>query len=326
MTRRTRPKTAATVRSARIARVVRIVTLLTALSLGGCVSLRPFEEILRERPAAEFVDVGGQAVHVLDRGAKDAPVLVLLHGFGASSASWRKLSPQLEPTLRTLAIDMNAFGYTERTLNPDSYTLDGQAALVIGVLDALGIERAHLAGHSYGGGVAQWIASHHPERVNKLILIDSTSPIYAGKRRSRGASLRPVAGLFLRIVALRPSFIRRGLEGTFFDKSLVTDEMVKLYLDPLKTEGSPFAYRAISKPNPNEPRTFDPSQLRQPTLAIWGANDTLISVEAAKEVAGTIPDLRFVVLPECGHNPHEEKPDETAREILDFLATAPNRP
>lgn len=294
--------------------------LAAALWLAGCVPLRPFAEIRAARASTDFVAVGGQAVHVVDRGPKEAPALVLLHGFGASAVSWRRVSPQLDATFRTLAIDMNAFGYTERSRDPDVYTLDGQAALVIGVLDALGIDRAHVAGHSYGGGVAQWLATHHPERVRSLILIDSTSPIYASSRRSRSASLRPFADLFLRTVALRPKYIRRGLEGTFYDKRLVTEELVQLYLEPLKTEGEPFAYRAISRPNAKEPTTFDASRIRQPTLAIWGANDDRITVEAGRAVAAAIPDHRFVVLPECGHNPHEEKPDETALLMREFLS------
>jgi pimeloyl-ACP methyl ester carboxylesterase len=310
------------------------VGAVVALSSFGCASLKPFRQVVAEH-AGEFVTVSGQRVHVVTAGPQNAPPVVLLHGFGASSFAWRKVQPLLSSpagggpgaaTYRTIAIDLNAFGYTERTSEAADYTLDGQAALVLGVLDAFGIESAHLAGHSYGGALAQWIAAHHKERVRSLLLLDAASPVYASERRSRSASLRPIASLFLRLVALKPAYVRRSLEGGFHDRSLVTDALVRGYLEPLKVEGSTTAYRLLSQPSDAEPKSFDPSTLRVPTLAIWGADDTLIPVDAARRTAGRIPDVRFVELPDCGHNPHEEKPDETAQTMRAFLLTVPSRP
>src|SRR6476661_2133038 len=129
--------------------------LVLVLALPGCVALRSFAEIRRSLPADRFVRVGEQLVHV-EQAGQGEPV-VLLHGFGASTYSWRKVIPALSASHRAVAIDLNGFGYTERPKDLAAYTREGQAALVLGVLDALGIDRAHFVGHSYGGGLSLYL-------------------------------------------------------------------------------------------------------------------------------------------------------------------------
>src|SRR5206468_1124100 len=103
----------------------------------------------------------------------------------ASTYSWRKVIPALSASHWVIAIDLNGFGYTERPKDPASYTREGQAALILAVMDALGIDRAHVVGHSYGGGLSLFLASTHPERFRTLILVDSSAPTYPDDRRSR---------------------------------------------------------------------------------------------------------------------------------------------
>ena len=309
--------------------ILSLFALLPLTAILGCASLRPYREVAGDLPPGSLIEIAGsdgrpQRVHVVDRGPRDGGAIVFLHGFGASTASWEQVQTRLSSDYRTVAIDLSGFGWTERAHDEHAYTLDGQMDLVTRVLDALGIARAHVVGHSYGGGIAQWLATGRPERVRSLILVDSTSPVYAHTRRSRAASFPPLADLFVRMVALKPSFVRRSLEGSFYDQDLVTDALVKQYLDPLKVEGTLFAYRALSKPNDSDPESFDPASIRQPILAIWGEHDSKITVATARQATSTIRDLRFVVIPGAAHNPHEEKPDETAAAIREFLPTVPN--
>jgi Predicted hydrolases or acyltransferases (alpha/beta hydrolase superfamily) len=134
--------------------------IVVALVTGGCVSLTPYRTVRQMVPAERFVEVGGQAVHVEQWGRGDA--LVLLHGFGGSTYSWRLVGPELGRGFRVVAVDLNGFGWTERVAEREAYTLPGQARLVLGVMDALGIARAHLAGHSYCGGVGAVAGGHRP--------------------------------------------------------------------------------------------------------------------------------------------------------------------
>jgi len=287
-----------------------------ALLLPGCVSLRSFEEVRRSLPADRFVRVGDQLVHVEQAGSGE-PV-VLIHGFGASTYSWRKVMPALAASHRVVAIDLNGFGYTQRPASRASYTREAQARLVLGTLDALGIDRAHVVGHSYGGGLALYLASRHPERFRTLVLVDSSAPTYANDRRSRFAALRPLDVLFVRSVALRPGMVRKALLRSYYDDSLVTPELVQAYLDRLAIEGVGNAFYGLTAPAPaGEPVELE--TIAVPALVIWGAHDELISPETGRRAAARLPHAEFVLFDKSGHLPMEEEPEAFLRTVLPFL-------
>jgi pimeloyl-ACP methyl ester carboxylesterase len=290
--------------------------LLLAIALPGCASLTPFSEIQRRLPADRFVRVGDQLVHVEQTG-RGEPIL-LLHGFGGSAYSWRKIVPALAEHHRVLAIDLNGFGYTQRPRDRASYTREGQARLVLGVMDALGIDRAHVFGHSYGGGLSLYLAFRHPERFRSLVLVDSSAPTYSDDRRSRFAGLRPLAGLYVRSLALRPGMIRKALLRSYYDDSLVTPELVQAYLERLTVEGVGEAFVGLTAPAPPGERVVL-EKIAVPTLIVWGAQDELISVATGRAAAARIPGAEFVAIDHCGHIPMEEKPEELLRAALPFL-------
>ena len=296
---------------------MRLIPLaLLALLLPGCVSLRPFDEVRREAPAGQFVRAGGQLVHVEQAGSGE-PV-VLLHGFGASTYSWRKVMPALAERYRVVAIDLNGFGYTQRPRSRESYTREGQAKLVLETMDALGIARAHLVGHSYGGGITLYLASRHPERFRSMVLVDSSAPTYANDRRSRAAALRPLDALFVRTVALRPRAIRKALLRSFWDDSKVTPELVRAYFDRVAVEGVGYAFYGLTAPAPPGP-PVELEKIEIPTLVVWGAHDELISPESGRRAAARLPHSEFVLIADCGHLPMEEQPEALLQAILPFL-------
>ncbi|HEY0513747.1 MAG TPA: alpha/beta hydrolase [Thermoanaerobaculia bacterium] len=287
-----------------------------ALFLPGCVSLRPFDEVRRSVPADQFVRVGEQLVHVEQAGSGE-PV-VLIHGFGASTYAWRKVMPALAASHRVVASDLNGFGYTQRPKSRAGYTREAQAELVLGTLDALGIDRAHFAGHSYGGGLTLYLASQHPERFRSMVLVDSSAPTYANDRRSRAAALRPLDALFVRTLVLRPGMVRKGLLRSYYDDSLVTPELVQAYLDRLAIEGVVDAFYGLTAPAPpGEP--VDLAKIAIPSLVIWGAHDELISPEMGRRAAARLQHAEFVLFAESGHIPMEEEPEAFLRAVLPFL-------
>jgi pimeloyl-ACP methyl ester carboxylesterase len=255
-------------------------------------------------------------------GSGDATdAVVLLHGFGASSYSWRKVMPGLAKSYRVLAPDFYGFGYTQRPTDRAKYTREGQAAMVLGLLDALGIQRAHFVGNSYGGAITLWIASRHPERVRSMVLVDSAAPTYPDDRRSRLAT-RPFGGLFLRLVALRPGAVRRALEHSVYDDSIVTPEMVREYYDRLRIEGLATAYYGLTAPIPGPRPRVELAEIDIPALVIWGTEDQLIPVADGRAAAARLPRGEFVALEKTGHLPMEERPEELLRLMKDFLARA----
>jgi pimeloyl-ACP methyl ester carboxylesterase len=295
-----------------------IVSLLALLLLtAGCASFRSFDQVRREIPQSQFVRVGDQLVHVEQAGAGEP--IVLLHGFGGSTYSWRKVMPALSRSHRVVAIDLNGFGYTQRPRAAAAYTREGQTDLVLGVMDALGIDRAHVFGHSYGGGLSLFLASRHPERFRTLVLVDSSAPTYPDDRRSRAASFRPLANFFLRTVALRPSMIRRALQHSFYDDSRITPELVEAYLDRLLVEGADDAFYGLTAPRAVPGSKVELEAIRIPILAVWGNEDELISRASGQRSVARIPGSEFVVIEQCGHIPMEEKPEEFLQAVLPFL-------
>lgn len=288
-----------------------------ALFFTGCASLRPFAEIRREVPEDRFLQVGEQLVHVEMAG--EGPPLVLIHGFGASTYAWRRVMPDLAASFRVIAVDLSGFGYTERPRNPARYTREAQGELVLSVLDVLGIRRAHFMGHSYGGGITLWTAWKHPERVRSMVLVDSSAPTYANDRRSRVASFKPLTALFLRSWMLRPATVRAGLLRSFYDDSLVTDDLVEAYWERIRVEGVTDAFYGLTAPVRGPVDLVVLEDIRVPALVVWGREDTVISAESGRRAAARMPQAEFGMMEETGHIPMEEKPEELLRLVLPFL-------
>ena len=162
--------------------------IILLLTLPFLVPVRPLEDVVPPEELADrdsrFVEVKGIRIHYKQMG-EGAPVMILLHGFGASTFSWREVMPSLAEGGTVIAFDRPAFGLTERPMrgtvdwpgyNPYSY--DAQPELVVGLMDALGIESAVLVGNSAGGTVSVLTALAHPERVDALVLVDAA--VYVG--------------------------------------------------------------------------------------------------------------------------------------------------
>ena len=154
----------------------------TALVVAGKILLRPRDadwhkcrNVVFHSDHSRFVDVDGVRVHYQEAGDPHAPALVLIHGFASSTLVWSKVFlPLAEAGFRVIALDMLGYGYSGKPRNGE-YTIAGQAKIVTGLLDALGIPRAFFVGSSYGGAVAATCALDYPERVEKLILVGTVN-------------------------------------------------------------------------------------------------------------------------------------------------------
>src|SRR6266487_5294749 len=116
------------------------------------------------------VAIGEARVACREEGS--GPALLLLHGCPFSSFVWRRVMPLLAPRYRCIAPDLLGLGDTETPAEAD-WSLPAQAAMVIGLLDELGLERAHVVGHDHGGAVAQLLAAAHPDRIGRLVLANA---------------------------------------------------------------------------------------------------------------------------------------------------------
>lgn len=293
--------------------------LAATLLLGGCVSLVPYELAIADIPPERLISINGSRVYVEDQGA--GPTVLLVHGFGGSSYSWRAVAGELASEFRVVAVDLAGFGLTERPRRKTDYSRHAQGELLLAVLDALDVERVHLVGHSYGGSVSVALALRRPERIASLTLVNSAAPEYPRLRRSPFAALRPLTYLFVRTRSLRRANVESALRRTTTDDSTVTEELIEEYWRRLAVEGSPRAFWGLTTPLADPQGRVSAAHLAVPTLLVWGEDDALIPAAGARRTSASIPLSRFVLLPEAGHAPMEDKPRQLAAVMKRFFSS-----
>lgn len=288
-------------------------------------------------PASRFVEVpyAGDAltVHYEEAGAGERNLL-LLHGFAASTFSWREVLGPLGGLGRTAAFDRPAFGLTERPL-PESwqgdwgrqnpYATTSQSELVAGLMDALGMEKAVLVGNSAGGTVAMLTALAHPERVEALVLIDPA--VYAGGNQAPW--LRPIFNtpqmrhLGPRIAQQIQGWGRDFARTAWHDPAGITDEVWTGYLKPLQVANWDRALWELTAANAPSGLAERLAEFTLPVLVITGDDDRIVPTEQSVRLAEELPNAELVVVPACGHVPHEECPQAVLDAMTQFLAQLP---
>lgn len=269
--------------------------------------------------APAFVDIGGSRVRYVRRGS--GPPVVLLHGFASSLYTWKDVLPALAASHDVVAIDLPGFGGSSipRRLQAASYP-----GVVLGVMDRLGLGRATLVGNSLGGSIAVAVAGEHPERVDRLVVIDSAG--FNFRARDRPWMLRLVAAPGVAEVAERLPVRRRlvaaGLRQVFFRDELVTEERIDEYAVPMLRPGAArAAAELLGAPGPPDFAALI-ARVRAPTLVVWGREDTWIPVAHAGRFTSAIAGSTAAVLEDCGHMPQEEKPAEVVALLQGFLGSA----
>jgi len=264
-------------------------------------------------PTSQFITVGGLEIHYEEAGSGE-PVYLLLHGFGASTWSWRELMSPLAERGRVIAYDRPAFGLTERPMRwtgENPYGTASQVGLAIALMDALGVERAVWIANSAGAAIAAQAALDHPGRVSELVLIapalgpSRERQVTWRERIFRSPQIRRIGPLLVRNIAKTGN---DTILRAWHDPSLVTDEIIANYRRPLRAHDWDRALWHFT----NAPRTAAlyeqlPS-LTMPVILITGDDDRIVPTRATLRMAEYLSTARLVVLERCGHVPQEECP------------------
>lgn len=260
---------------------------------------------------SRLVTYQNYAIAVRDYGTGD--VVVLLHGFAGWSDTWEELITRLVArNKRVIAIDMLGAGASSRAIDPSDYSTDAQARMILAVLQQLGIDHATVIGHSYGGRVAMQMAIFDATRINKIIAI---APEAFATDRPPMAKLVvvPVIGYALAFWSTAPNLIGIGLRSVSKRNAWVTRAEIDRYAAPIRVKGHLRA-QIIQSAAPKDGDMPVPRHLMRitcPVYLIWGDGDPVFPAADGLKLVDMLPDAHLAVVPNCGHIPQVEAPEET---------------
>ncbi len=279
-----------------------------------------------------FATVNGLGYHYVEKGA--GPLVLLLHGFPECWWSWRyQLDALAEAGFRVVAPDQRGYNDTDKQ---GPYDLDTLAGDIVALLRELGVGRAHVVGHDWGGGVAWHLATYHPETVERLCILNMPHP---GKLREafitrpRPRQLRRSWYVFFFQLPFLPEWaltrndaeaIARMYRASAVDHSRFGDDEIRPFRDAIQKDGAAEAmvgwyraairraFRTLRRPLP---------QVESPTLLLWAMDDLALGFDDL--VPGTdrfVKNLRVERIERCGHFLQAEQPELVNQYLIDFLA------
>ncbi|MFS3134587.1 acetoin dehydrogenase dihydrolipoyllysine-residue acetyltransferase subunit [Gluconacetobacter sacchari] len=260
-------------------------------------------------PEPSVIDVKGRALRVLDIGHGDGDPIVLIHGFGGDIGNWLFNHAALAEGRRVIAFDLPGHGGSGKDVGDG--TLAFFSTVVVDLLDTLGIDRAHLVGHSLGGGVALTTVKNAPSRVASLALL---APAGLGP----DVNMAFIDGF---ITADRQKTLIPVLSYLVHDKGLIGRKMADDVLRYKRLDGAVDALRRVAAANFADGKQTDTLrpvlESAPPTLIIWGKDDEILP---ASHAAGLPEAVTVAILPDTGHMPQMERSEDVNGRIRAFLA------
>ena len=281
--------------------------------------------------ADHFADVGtGVRLHYVEAG--EGPLVVLLHGFPEFWWSWRHQIPALaDAGFRVVAPDLRGYGQSDAPPRWQDYKMETLAADVAGLIEALGEERAFVVGHDWGAAVAWMVATLHPERVERLAILNVPHPetMLRTLRSSPRQLLHSWYMFFFQIPWLPETAARlagrRFLEGAYRDArpgAFTPEDLARyeeaLLRSPGGIKGPIDYYRAALRRSPRAAQEqFTP--IAAPTLVIWGVQDRFLTEQMADPDPALVPDVRVVKLPDASHWVQHDEPERVSTLLVEHF-------
>lgn len=245
--------------------------------------------------------------------------VIFLHGIPTNNHLWRNIMPVLAEHHRVIAPDLMNYGQSGKPSSAD-VSINAQSRMIVDLMDALGLRRADIVAHDIGGGVAQLIAVNYPEKVRRLVLIDSVCfdswPIPEFEPLQK-----PEAEVEMSLedfVSMMRDFMPNGVQR----KSAMSDAVMDLYLEPWSSEeGKRAFFRNLRRLNPEYTQAIasELGNLPHKTLVLWGDKDPFQNPDYAKKLVEAIPKAELQWIEDAGHWLMEEKPEEIAAQLVRFL-------
>lgn len=274
-------------------------------------------------PDSKFIKIDNFSLHYKEYGNGDK-IFLLIHGFGASTYSFREIFDPLSKLGKVYAIDLPGFGLTERVLsknlNFNPYSRTGQVEVIKRFLDSLDIKKVIPIGHSMGGGVVTYFTIKYPQYVEKLIIVDGA--IMDGVMGEGFVKfLKTPIGKFLwtPLVKIFIKQIEKLKDIAYYDKSVITEEVYKNYKKVLNVKNwdTGLYELFISQEKLNLEEKL--KEISTPTLIIWGEYDRVIPTDIGYKLNNLIKTSELKIMKNTGHVPHEEKPKDFIKILYEFI-------
>ena len=265
----------------------------------------------------EHRTVDGVRLRLRDTGPRDAPTLILLHGFGASLETWEPWAQALSGHFRVIRFDLPGFGLTGPDPTGD-YSDAREIKILLDLMDQLGVDRASVIGNSLGGRIAWNFAALHPDRVTRLVLVSPDGFASPGFDYDK-APKTPLMMRALPYVAPR-GLLKANLAAAYGRPDTLSETTLSRYRDMMLAPGVRPAILArmgqtiLRDPVPTLAR------ITAPTLLLWGERDGMIPISNAADYLRRLPNATLVRLPDLGHLPFEEDPVQSLAPVQRFLA------
>ena len=268
-------------------------------------------------PESKQVEIFGQKIQYLEAGSSSNPAVILLHGLGGDATNWAATVPALSGKYHVYVPDQVGFGKSDKPIT------NYRVAMLVEFLDVfckkLGVQKASLVGNSLGGWTAAAFAIAHPEKVDKLVLVDAAG--YTAKRWG-GPELTKEA-----LAALNPSTtedFKRLFSLILYNKAMLNDQFAETALTNKFKRGDGYTINSfIESILRGEDFLDDKAKaIKAPTLVLWGKDDGLTPLGIGRAFAEDIQGSQLVVIDNCGHVPQIEKPAEFNAALLKFLGGA----
>ncbi len=267
-------------------------------------------------PPSQHVQAAGVLLHVRDTGPRDAPAVLMLHGFGASLHSWEAWSQGLQTQFRVVRVDLPGSGLSQAEPSGD-YSDARTLQVLTALLDRLGVAQAHVVGHSMGGRLAWKLAAEQPARVLKLVLVAPDGFASPGFAYGHPPDVSPMLRLMKHVLP-RP-LLRASLAPAYADPSRLSEDEVTRYHALIRAPGARAALLARLEQMVLQDPTPWLQRIQAPTLLLWGDKDAMIPPANAQDYLRALPHARLQMLQGVGHLPQEELPAESLVPVRDFL-------
>lgn len=300
----------------------KIFIIIVLLNLSYCKTFNSGELAKKYHPEGKYIKIFDYKIFVIEKNlelSKEKTPILFIHGFSSNIHTWEALFNQFdnEFSYPIIAIDLLGFGFSDK---PEiSYTREFYLDLIYKIISYYNFKKVLLVGNSMGGEISLRFTIQHPELVEKLILIDSAGLI---ERKNLPWFLQKSSKFFLssfNFIFTNKTAIRYFLKTAFYDPTKVNQKKVELYYLPLKTEGGTRAHLSLFDHPIHKIPFEDLKKIQIPTLIIWGLNDQWIPLEHGLLLNKHILNSKLVILPETGHVPQEEKPEEVFFYLKEFI-------